>query len=156
MRKREELAPALPDDLVTPSTECLEAVEGTPAVPPAPASDADVTPQEGRIGIVVGKKHAPRAVTRNLIKRQAREMFRERRVHLDGWDFVLRLTRRFDKGTYEAAGAAVLKTLCQTEFAQLFAAAEKAARNSRKTEGKPHTVAPEPGHAPPSRPPRPD
>lgn len=119
-----------------------------------PASDTGDAPQEGRIGIVVGKKHAPRAVTRNLIKRQAREMFRQRRADLAGWDFVLRLTRRFDKGTYDAAGAPVLKTLVHAEFTQLFAAAEKAARN--KTERNPHTVAPGPGHAPPTRPPKPD
>ncbi|WP_174995931.1 ribonuclease P protein component [Pandoraea iniqua] len=98
--------------------------------------DAGATPDEGRIGIVVGKKHAPRAVTRNLIKRQAREMFRQRRVSLAGWDFVLRLTRRFDKGTYTAAAAPVLNTLCQTEFAQLFDAAEKAARKGRTTSDK--------------------
>ncbi|MCI3207132.1 ribonuclease P protein component [Pandoraea capi] len=102
----------------------------------APDTSADATPQEGRIGIVVGKKHAPRAVTRNLIKRQAREMFRQRRAALAGWDFVLRLTRRFDKGTYTAAAAPVLNTLCQTEFAQLFDAAEKAARKRRASDDK--------------------
>ncbi|MDN4576261.1 ribonuclease P protein component [Pandoraea cepalis] len=123
--------------------------------------DIDATPHEGRIGIVVGKKHAPRAVTRNLIKRQAREMFRQRRTALAGWDFVLRLTRRFDKGTYTAAAAPVLNTLCQAEFAQLFDAAEKAARKRRTTDAKTegsesYTVAPDPGHAPPNRPLRPD
>lgn len=128
--------------------------------PDAPV-DTDATPHEGRIGIVVGKKHAPRAVTRNLIKRQAREMFRQRRAALAGWDFVLRLTRRFDKGTYTAAAAPVLNTLCQAEFAQLFDAADKAARKRRsadaKTEGsESSTVAPDPGHAPPTRPHRPD
>ncbi|VVE86885.1 ribonuclease P protein component [Pandoraea bronchicola] len=127
----------------------------------APDTPVDATPHEGRIGIVVGKKHAPRAVTRNLIKRQAREMFRQRRAALAGWDFVLRLTRRFDKGTYTAAAAPVLNTLVQAEFAQLFDAAEKAARKRRTTDGKTegsesHTVAPDPGHAPPTRPPRPD
>lgn len=102
----------------------------------APDTPVDATSDEGRIGIVVGKKHAPRAVTRNLIKRQAREMFRQRRAALAGWDFVLRLTRRFDKGTYTAAAAPVLNTLVQAEFAQLFDAAEKAARKRRTTDGK--------------------
>ncbi|MBN4664911.1 ribonuclease P protein component [Pandoraea nosoerga] len=105
-------------------------------IAPGTPEDTDATPQEGRIGIVVGKKHAPRAVTRNLIKRQAREMFRQRRASLAGWDFVLRLTRRFDKGTHTAAAAPVLNTLCQTEFKQLFDAAEKAARKSRATDDK--------------------
>ncbi|AHB75849.2 hypothetical protein U875_27125 [Pandoraea pnomenusa 3kgm] len=102
----------------------------------APDTPVDAMPQEGRIGIVVGKKHAPRAVTRNLIKRQAREMFRQRRAALAGWDFVLRLTRRFDKGTYTAAAAPVLNTLCHAEFTQLFDAAEKAARRHRPTGDK--------------------
>ncbi|VVD78464.1 MULTISPECIES: ribonuclease P protein component [Pandoraea] len=102
----------------------------------APDTPVDATSDEGRIGIVVGKKHAPRAVTRNLIKRQAREMFRQRRAALAGWDFVLRLTRRFDKGTYTAAAAPVLNTLVQAEFAQLFDAAEKAARKRRTTDDK--------------------
>ena len=102
----------------------------------APDTPVDAMPQEGRIGIVVGKKHAPRAVTRNLIKRQAREMFRQRRAALAGWDFVLRLTRRFDKGTYTAAAAPVLNTLCHAEFSQLFDAAEKAARRHRPTGNK--------------------
>ncbi|WP_341460303.1 ribonuclease P protein component [Pandoraea pnomenusa] len=102
----------------------------------APDTPVDAMPQEGRIGIVVGKKHAPRAVTRNLIKRQAREMFRQRRAALAGWDFVLRLTRRFDKGTYTAAAAPVLNTLCHAEFTQLFDAAEKAARRHRTTGDK--------------------
>ncbi|ANC44714.1 hypothetical protein A6P55_11435 [Pandoraea pnomenusa] len=102
----------------------------------APDTPVDAMPQEGRIGIVVGKKHAPRAVTRNLIKRQAREMFRQRRAALAGWDFVLRLTRRFDKGTYTAATAPVLNTLCHAEFTQLFDAAEKAARRHRPTGDK--------------------
>ncbi|GAB3625642.1 ribonuclease P protein component [Pandoraea terrae] len=117
---------------------------------PVPASGC-----EGRIGIVVGKKHAPRAVTRNLIKRQAREMFRQRRADLAGWDFVLRLTRRFDKGTYEAAAAPVLKTLVQAEFTQLFAAALDRA-NRDKPERNPTTASGPSGQAPPNRPPRPD
>ena len=36
---------------------------------------------------------APRAVTRNLIKRLAREAFRLRRAELGGWDILLRLAR---------------------------------------------------------------
>ncbi len=67
---------------------------------------------------------------------QAREMFRQRRAALAGWDFVLRLTRRFDKGTYTAAAAPVLNTLCHAEFTQLFDAAEKAARRHRPTGDK--------------------
>ena len=35
---------------------------------------------QARLGLVIGKKQAPRAVTRNLIKRLARDTFRLRRV----------------------------------------------------------------------------
>jgi ribonuclease P protein component len=45
-----------------------------------------------RLGIVVAKKLARRAVDRNLIKRLAREAFRVLHVELPGYDLVLRLS----------------------------------------------------------------
>lgn len=43
-----------------------------------------------RLGLVIARKHAPRAVLRNLIKRLAREAFRTAR-DLPALDLVLRL-----------------------------------------------------------------
>jgi ribonuclease P protein component len=46
-----------------------------------------------RLGIVVGKKHLPKAVDRNTLKRIVREAFRERRDDLPSWDIMIRLRR---------------------------------------------------------------
>lgn len=47
--------------------------------------------QRARLGIVVAKRFAPRAVTRNTIKRQARELFRA--SNLKPCDYIIRLSR---------------------------------------------------------------
>lgn len=46
-----------------------------------------------RLGLVVARKFARRAVTRNLVKRLARESFRYVRLSLPSCDVVLRLSR---------------------------------------------------------------
>lgn len=46
-----------------------------------------------RLGLVIPKRLARRAVTRNLVKRLAREAFREARMQLPTMDLVLRLAR---------------------------------------------------------------
>lgn len=46
-----------------------------------------------RLGVVVAKRLARRAVMRNRIKRQAREAFRLQRGQLPALDMVLRLTK---------------------------------------------------------------
>jgi ribonuclease P protein component len=45
-----------------------------------------------RLGLVIPKKQARAAVLRNAIKRQAREIFRQRRHMLPAADLALRLT----------------------------------------------------------------
>src|SRR5260363_417466 len=50
----------------------------------------------------VGLKAAPRAVSRALIKRLGREIFRVRRAQLFGWDILLRLYRRLDKQAFRS------------------------------------------------------
>jgi ribonuclease P protein component len=72
-----------------------------------------------RLGLVIGKKFAPRAVTRNLVRRLAREAFRQRRAELHGWDIVVRLHKRFDKKALPGAASATLKAICQAEIATL-------------------------------------
>ena len=46
-----------------------------------------------RLGLVLPKRLAKQAVTRNLIRRQAREAFRRKAAALPALDLVLRLTR---------------------------------------------------------------
>ncbi|SMF99183.1 Ribonuclease P protein component [Burkholderia singularis] len=90
------------------------------------------TGRDARLGLVVGKKHAPRAVTRNLVKRLAREAFRVRRAEFAGWDILLRLHARFDTKTMPSAASAPLAALCAGEIRELLdrAAREVARRNA--------------------------
>ncbi len=48
---------------------------------------------ESRLGLVIPKRLARRAVLRNTIKRQAREVFRHQSESLPALDLVLRLAR---------------------------------------------------------------
>jgi len=46
---------------------------------------------QARLGLIVAKRFAPKAVTRNTIKRVIRESFRQRKHQLPPKDFVFRL-----------------------------------------------------------------
>jgi len=48
---------------------------------------------DARLGLVIGKRHAQRASTRNAIKRVVRESFRSLRMDLPAGDYVMRLQR---------------------------------------------------------------
>ncbi|WP_133683132.1 ribonuclease P protein component [Paludibacterium purpuratum] len=50
-----------------------------------------------RLGLVVGKKVAKRAVRRNYIKRSVREWFRLNQHRLGGMDYVVRAKLVFDR-----------------------------------------------------------
>jgi ribonuclease P protein component len=89
------------------------------------------TGNEARLGLVIGKKFAPRAVTRNLVRRIAREAFRVRRAEFGGWDVLLRLHTRFDKKAMPGASSPPLKALCRSEIEALF---DKAAREIARRE----------------------
>ncbi|MDG0027002.1 ribonuclease P protein component [Trinickia sp. Y13] len=80
---------------------------------------AKPTGQAARLGLVVGKKFAPRAATRNLVKRTARESFRLRRTEFEGWDVLLRLSTRIDKAAFPSAASPPLKALFRTEIEYL-------------------------------------
>ena len=92
------------------------------------------TGNDARLGLVIGKKYAPRAVTRNLVRRLAREAFRLRRADFGGWDVLLRLHTRFDKKAMHAASSPPLKALCRSEIEELL---NKAAREIARREAPP-------------------
>ncbi|HTJ99599.1 MAG TPA: ribonuclease P protein component [Bordetella sp.] len=54
---------------------------------------APAGPEQGRarLGMVIAKRHAARAATRNALKRVIREAFRARRLALPHADYVVRL-----------------------------------------------------------------
>ncbi|MFT4431969.1 ribonuclease P protein component [Caballeronia sp. 15715] len=91
------------------------------------------TGNEARLGLVIGKKFAPRAVTRNLIKRLAREAFRLRRAELGGWDILLRLHAKIDRKVMKSAKSPPLRMLFREEIDGLLDRAVREA--ARRTEG---------------------
>jgi ribonuclease P protein component len=92
------------------------------------------TGNEARLGLVIGKKYAPRAATRNLVRRIAREAFRLRRPQLGGWDVLLRLHTRFDKKALPSASSPPLRALCRSEIEELL---DKAVREVVRREAQP-------------------
>lgn len=59
----------------------------------SPTPAARSWPSGARLGVVIAKKLAHRAVQRNLLKRLARESFRLARQELPPYDLVLRLAK---------------------------------------------------------------
>ncbi|SIO07076.1 ribonuclease P protein component [Burkholderia sp. GAS332] len=92
------------------------------------------TGNDARLGLVIGKKYAPRAATRNLVRRLAREAFRLRRAEFGGWDVLLRLHTRFDKKALPSASSPPLRALCRSEIEALL---DKAAREIIRREAPP-------------------
>jgi ribonuclease P protein component len=74
--------------------------------------------QHARLGVVAAKRLAPRAVTRNTIKRVARELFRQ--AALPAIDCVVRLSKPVNTRSGPATTAS-LKTELRAELMQLFA-----------------------------------
>ena len=70
-----------------------------------------------RLGVVVAKRFAPRAVTRNTIKRVTRELFRV--AKLPALDCIVRLARPVNTKQGPATNAA-LKAAIRVEIARLF------------------------------------
>lgn len=75
------------------------------------------------LGLVVPKRHAPRAVTRNLIRRQMRAAGDRHRQLLSSGAWVLRLRAPFDPKTFASAASASLRQAARHELNVLFATA---------------------------------
>jgi ribonuclease P protein component len=71
-----------------------------------------------RLGVVAAKRFAPRAVTRNTIKRVTRELFRT--MPLPPFDCIVRLSRPVNSKAGPATTGS-LKTLLRVELTRLFA-----------------------------------
>ena len=72
---------------------------------------------QARLGIVVGKKFAPRAAERNLVKRMVRELFRSRQDQFAGRDILLRLQAKFPRADFASRSA--IRRACQAELGSL-------------------------------------
>ncbi|HTN64999.1 MAG TPA: ribonuclease P protein component [Burkholderiaceae bacterium] len=74
---------------------------------------------QARLGVVAAKRLAPRAVTRNAIKRATRELFRQ--LPLPSNDYIVRLARALNSKA-DAATSTRLKGQLHAELKQLFEA----------------------------------
>jgi ribonuclease P protein component len=72
-----------------------------------------------RLGIVAAKRYAPRAVTRNTIKRVTRELFRQ--SALPAIDCIVRLSKPVNSRA-EPATSAKLKSALRSELSRLLRA----------------------------------
>jgi ribonuclease P protein component len=79
------------------------------------------------LGVVVPKRHARRAVTRSLLKRQIRTAVQAQARSLDGGLWVVRLKAPFDREHFPSAASAPLKRAVRAELEQLMCHAAGAA-----------------------------
>lgn len=75
------------------------------------------------LGAVVPKRHARRAVTRNLIKRQIRAAVARHGDTLEAGLWVVRLRGPFDRTRFASAASDALKQAARTELEQVLTAA---------------------------------
>ena len=100
-----------------------------------PVPEADRRTLIRRVFIdLTGRKFAPRAVTRNLVRRLAREIFRVRRTELEGWDMLLRMHSRFDRKAMPSGSSRPLRAMCHDEIVTLI---DNAIRTIRRRSGSP-------------------
>jgi ribonuclease P protein component len=87
------------------------------------------------LGTVVPKRHAKRAVTRSLIKRQMRAMLEAHADRLPPGLWVLRLRSSFVRGTshgtFQSAASEALRLAARTELDQVLAQAARPMRAPR-------------------------
>ena len=74
----------------------------------------------GCLGVVVPKRWAKRAVTRNTIKRQVFSVSQDFEPDLPVAAYVVRLRSGFDRGRFPSATSEPLKAALRLELQQLF------------------------------------
>jgi ribonuclease P protein component len=94
-----------------------------PGRKPAPALFAAV--DQAWIGVILPKRWARRAVTRNAIKRQIYTVSQDFEAQLPAAAHVVRLRAGFDKAAFRSATSPALKLAVRTELQQLFTGARK-------------------------------
>lgn len=72
------------------------------------------------VGVVIPKRWAKRAVTRNMVKRQIYALAQERLPVLPCAALVVRLRSGFDRKQFISATSDALKTAVRTELQQLY------------------------------------
>ncbi len=102
--------------------------DSVPAAGDTPLPAAVQAPPDGQwLGCVVPKRHARRAVTRSLIKRQIRAVFADAAGLLPPGLWVVRLRMPVDRKQFPSAASEPLKALVRAELLQLRAKLARAA-----------------------------
>jgi len=85
----------------------------------APAANDPLAPTRIWLGAVVPKRHAKRAVTRTLLKRQIRSVFAAGSAELPSGLWVVRLRAGFDRTLFVSAASIALRDVARDELQQL-------------------------------------
>jgi ribonuclease P protein component len=104
----------------------------------SPAAGTEAVLSQRWLGLVVPKKHAKRAVTRNLIRRAMRAALDQAGGSLPAGLWVLRLKAPFDRRLFQSPASVALLQAARDELQRLLQRAATPAR-------RPAAVA---GHAP--------
>ena len=107
--------PAPPTRTVWRRTEGAAAELSTDPAPIDP-QPVDRLPEGQWIGCVVPKRHARRAVTRNLLKRQVRGAFERHAAALPAGLWLVRLRQPFAVADFPSARSAALVTAVRSEL----------------------------------------
>jgi ribonuclease P protein component len=105
----------------TPAAEGPASTNLSTSAEQPPSKPVDNKGVSARIGAVVPKRHARRAVTRNAIKRQIRESAQPHIVALQGATWVVRLKAPWPHPTFTAATSSALRRSVRTELDTLWA-----------------------------------
>lgn len=98
-------------------------------VPALPVDDLPLQAPAGRwLGLVVPKRHARRAVTRTLLKRQIRAVVGEQAEQLPPGLWVVRLRAPFDVRQFRSAASQALRDAARAELQKMIRAAASAPR----------------------------
>ena len=81
----------------------------------------DKLPDAHWLGSVIPKRHAARAVTRNMLRRQLRASMSRHADRLPCGLWVLRLRQPFAKTTFVSADSKALRAAASAELDRLFA-----------------------------------
>ena len=85
------------------------------------AQAVDESPAGVWLGCVVPKRHARRAVTRNLLKRQVRAVFQDLAGTMPGGCWLVRLRQPFAVAQFPSAASAALQAAVRQELQELLA-----------------------------------
>jgi ribonuclease P protein component len=128
----------------TPSVDNIVDKVCAPAEQAAPMGPSVAVDEVKLLGLVIPKRHAPRAATRNLIKRQARQGVLERQADLAPGHWVLRLKSPFERKTYPSGASDPLRAAARAEINLVLGQAiqRQAQRAAQASQPKPAAATP--------------